>query len=58
MPKRLTADEVRQVKKLLKQTKLAVVPKYSNAEIASRQGCSVPTVERRLAIIRRLLQRP
>jgi DNA-directed RNA polymerase specialized sigma24 family protein len=29
---------------------------YSNAEIASRQGCSVPTVERRLAIVRRLLQ--
>jgi DNA-directed RNA polymerase specialized sigma24 family protein len=31
---------------------------YSNAEIASRQGCSVPTVERRLAIIRRLLRQP
>jgi DNA-directed RNA polymerase specialized sigma24 family protein len=31
---------------------------YTNAEIASRQGCSIPTVERRLAIIRRVLQQP
>jgi len=31
---------------------------YSNAEIAGRLGCSVPTVERRLAIIRRLLKDP
>jgi DNA-directed RNA polymerase specialized sigma24 family protein len=31
---------------------------YSNAEIAQRQGCSIPTVERRLAIIRRLLKEP
>jgi DNA-directed RNA polymerase specialized sigma24 family protein len=30
---------------------------YTNAEIAQRQGCSLPTVERRLAIIRRLLKR-
>ena len=29
---------------------------YTNAEIAERQGCSLPTVERRLAIIRRLLK--
>jgi DNA-directed RNA polymerase specialized sigma24 family protein len=28
---------------------------YTNAEIAERQGCSPPTIERRLAIIRRLL---
>jgi DNA-directed RNA polymerase specialized sigma24 family protein len=28
----------------------------TNAEIAERQGCSLPTVERRLAIIRRLLK--
>jgi DNA-directed RNA polymerase specialized sigma24 family protein len=31
---------------------------YSNAEIAERQGCSIPTVERRLAIVRRLLKEP
>ncbi len=31
---------------------------YRNAEIAGLQQCSVPTVERRLAIIRRLLQQP
>jgi RNA polymerase sigma factor (sigma-70 family) len=31
---------------------------YSNVEIADRQGCSKPTVERRLAIIRRLLKVP
>jgi len=30
----------------------------SNAEIANRQGCSIPTVERRLAIIRKLLKQP
>jgi DNA-directed RNA polymerase specialized sigma24 family protein len=30
----------------------------SNAEIAQRQDCSVPTVERRLAIVRRLLKEP
>ena len=29
---------------------------YTNAEIAERQGCSLPTIERRLAIIRRLLK--
>jgi DNA-directed RNA polymerase specialized sigma24 family protein len=29
---------------------------YTNAEIAERQGCSLPTVERRLAIVRRLLK--
>lgn len=29
---------------------------YTNAEIAAKQGCSVPTVERRLAVIRRLLR--
>jgi RNA polymerase sigma factor (sigma-70 family) len=31
---------------------------YSNVEIAGRQGCSEPTVERRLAVIRRLLKGP
>src|SRR5262249_31767042 len=31
---------------------------YTNAEIAARLGCSVPTVERRLAIMRRLLKGP
>jgi DNA-directed RNA polymerase specialized sigma24 family protein len=29
---------------------------YTNAEIAERQGCSLATVERRLALIRRLLK--
>ncbi len=29
---------------------------YTNAEISDRQGCSGKTVERRLAIIRRLLK--
>lgn len=29
---------------------------YTNAEIAQRQGCSLPTIERRLALIRRLLK--
>ncbi len=29
---------------------------YTNSEIARKQGCSVPTVERRLALIRRLLR--
>jgi RNA polymerase sigma factor (sigma-70 family) len=29
---------------------------YTNAEIAARMGCSEPTVERRLAIVRRLLK--
>jgi DNA-directed RNA polymerase specialized sigma24 family protein len=31
---------------------------YTNAEIAGRLGCSEPTVERRLAILRRLLREP
>jgi DNA-directed RNA polymerase specialized sigma24 family protein len=31
---------------------------FTNKEIASKQGCSMPTVERRLALIRRLLQAP
>jgi RNA polymerase sigma factor (sigma-70 family) len=31
---------------------------YSNVEIAGRQNCSEPTVERRLVIIRRLLRTP
>jgi DNA-directed RNA polymerase specialized sigma24 family protein len=30
----------------------------SNAEVAAEQGCSVPTVERRLGIIRRLWKKP
>jgi RNA polymerase sigma factor (sigma-70 family) len=31
---------------------------YTNAECAARVGCSEPTVERRLALIRRLLKSP
>ena len=31
---------------------------FTNAEVATRQSCSVPTVERRLAIIRRLMKKP
>jgi DNA-directed RNA polymerase specialized sigma24 family protein len=40
----------------LRQVAVWKLEGYTNAEIAERQGCSLPTVERRLAIIRRLLQ--
>jgi len=42
----------------LRQVAVWKLEGYSNAEIAGRQGCSEPTVERRLAIIRRLLKDP
>jgi DNA-directed RNA polymerase specialized sigma24 family protein len=42
----------------VRQVAVCKLEGYSNADIAGRQGCSVPTVERRLAIIRRLLQQP
>jgi DNA-directed RNA polymerase specialized sigma24 family protein len=42
----------------VRQVAVCKLEGYSNAEIAERQGCSVPTVERRLAIIRRLLKEP
>ncbi|MFO0841904.1 MAG: ECF-type sigma factor [Gemmataceae bacterium] len=59
----LLAEEVetllgRLLDPVVRQVAVYKLEGYSNAEIASRQGCSVPTVERRLAIIRRLLQRP
>ena len=40
----------------LRQVAVWKLEGYTNAEIAERQGCSLPTVERRLAIIRRLLK--
>jgi DNA-directed RNA polymerase specialized sigma24 family protein len=40
----------------LRQVAVWKLEGYTNVEIAQRQGCSLPTVERRLAIIRRLLQ--
>jgi RNA polymerase sigma factor (sigma-70 family) len=43
---------------LVRQVAVLKLEGYSNAEIAERQGCSVPTVERRLAIVRRLLKEP
>jgi RNA polymerase sigma factor (sigma-70 family) len=42
----------------LRQVAVWKLEGYTNAEIAGRQGCSEPTVERRLAIIRRLLKEP
>ena len=42
----------------LRQVAVWKLEGYTNAEIAGRQGCSEPTVERRLAIIRRLLKPP
>jgi RNA polymerase sigma factor (sigma-70 family) len=42
----------------LRQVAVWKLEGYSNVEIADRQGCSEPTVERRLAIIRRLLKAP
>jgi RNA polymerase sigma factor (sigma-70 family) len=41
----------------LRQAAMCKLEGYSNAEIAARQGCSEPTVERRFAIIRRLLKK-
>jgi DNA-directed RNA polymerase specialized sigma24 family protein len=40
----------------LRQVAVWKLEGYTNAEITQRQGCSLPTVERRLAIIRRLLR--
>ncbi len=40
----------------LRQVAVWKLEGYTNAEIAERQGCSLPTVERRLTIIRRLLK--
>jgi DNA-directed RNA polymerase specialized sigma24 family protein len=41
---------------VLRQVAVWKLEGHTNAEIAERQGCSLPTVERRLAIIRRLLR--
>ena len=41
---------------VLRQMAVWKLEGYTNAEIAGRQGCSAPTVERRLAMIRRLLK--
>ena len=43
---------------VLRQVAVWKLEGYTNAEIAARLGCSEPTVERRLAIIRRLLNEP
>jgi len=43
---------------VLRQVAVWKLEGYTNAEIASRLDCSEPTVERRLAIIRRLLKEP
>jgi DNA-directed RNA polymerase specialized sigma24 family protein len=40
----------------LRQVAVCKMEGYTNADIAARQGCSVPTIERRLAIVRRLLK--
>jgi DNA-directed RNA polymerase specialized sigma24 family protein len=40
----------------LRQVAVWKLEGHTNADIAERQGCSLPTVERRLAIIRRLLK--
>jgi DNA-directed RNA polymerase specialized sigma24 family protein len=40
----------------LRQVAVWKLEGFTNAEIAERQGCSLPTVERRLALIRRLLK--
>jgi RNA polymerase sigma factor (sigma-70 family) len=42
----------------LRQVAVWKLEGYTNAEIATRLGCSEPTVERRLALIRRLLKGP
>ncbi len=43
---------------VLRQVAVWKLEGYTNAEIATRLDCSEPTVERRLAIIRRLLKAP
>ena len=43
---------------MLRQVAVWKLEGYTNAEIATGLGCSEPTVERRLAIIRRLLNEP
>ncbi len=43
---------------MLRQVAVWKLEGYTNAEIAVRLDCSEPTVERRLAIIRRLLKAP
>jgi DNA-directed RNA polymerase specialized sigma24 family protein len=59
----LLADEVegllaRLRDPVLRQVAVWKLEGYANAEIAARLGCSAPTVERRLAIIRHLLKGP
>lgn len=41
---------------VLRQVAVWKLEGYTNAEIADRQACSLPTVERRLAMIRKLLR--
>jgi DNA-directed RNA polymerase specialized sigma24 family protein len=43
---------------VLRQVVVRKLEGYTNAEIAAQRGCSEPTVERRLAIIRRLWKGP
>jgi DNA-directed RNA polymerase specialized sigma24 family protein len=43
---------------VLRQIAVWKLEAYTNAEIADRLGCSQPTVERRLALIRRFLKEP
>jgi DNA-directed RNA polymerase specialized sigma24 family protein len=40
----------------LRRVAVSKLEGYTNAEIAELQGCSLPTIERRLAIIRRFLK--
>jgi RNA polymerase sigma factor (sigma-70 family) len=59
----LLAEEVEDLLSRLREPALRQVAVwklegYTNAEIAARLGCSEPTVERRLAIIRRLMEGP
>src|SRR5262249_10533514 len=42
----------------LRQVAVWKLEGYTNAEIAAKQACSVPTIERRLSVIRRLLKQP
>ncbi len=56
----LLAEELESLLGRLREPKLRQVAVwklegFSNAEIAQKQSCSTPTIERRLAIIRRLL---
>jgi DNA-directed RNA polymerase specialized sigma24 family protein len=43
---------------VLRQVAVWKLEGYTNAEIAAKQACSVPTIERRLSVIRRLLKQP